>query len=82
MRWTSTPLNVYPPKNDLTTLRKGYVSFATNLDIVFNTQERRIFDDTSKLPTKTTYQKIRAIMDKLDEEEKDEIATQMEKEGF
>jgi hypothetical protein len=31
---------------------------------------------------RTTYQKIHAIMDKLDKEEKDEIATQMEKEGF
>jgi hypothetical protein len=31
---------------------------------------------------KTAYQKICAIMDKLDEEEKDEIAAQMEKEGF
>jgi hypothetical protein len=31
---------------------------------------------------RTAYQKICAIMDKLDEEEKDEIAAQMEKEGF
>jgi hypothetical protein len=31
---------------------------------------------------RTAYQKICAITDKLDEEEKDEIATQMEKEGF
>jgi hypothetical protein len=31
---------------------------------------------------RTAYQKIRAITDELDEEEKDEIATQMEKEGF
>jgi hypothetical protein len=31
---------------------------------------------------KTAYQKIHAIMDELDEEEKDEIAAQMEKEGF
>jgi hypothetical protein len=50
--------------------------------LVFDTQERRIFDDTSKLPTKTAYQKIHAITDELDEEEKDEIAAQMEKEGF
>jgi hypothetical protein len=28
------------------------------------------------------YQKIHAIMDELDEEEKDEIAAQMGKEGF
>jgi hypothetical protein len=31
---------------------------------------------------KTAYQKIRAITDELDKEEKDEIATQMEKESF
>jgi hypothetical protein len=31
---------------------------------------------------RTAYQKIRVITDELDEEEKDEIATQMEKEGF
>jgi hypothetical protein len=31
---------------------------------------------------RTAYQKIHAITDELDEEEKDEIATQMEKEGF
>jgi hypothetical protein len=31
---------------------------------------------------KTTYQRIRAIMDELGKEEKDEIAAQMEKEGF
>jgi hypothetical protein len=31
---------------------------------------------------RTAYQKIRAITDKLDKEEKDEIAAQMEKEGF
>jgi hypothetical protein len=31
---------------------------------------------------RTTYQKICAIMNELDEEEKDEIAAQMEKEGF
>jgi hypothetical protein len=31
---------------------------------------------------KTAYQRIRAITDELGEEEKDEIATQMEKEGF
>jgi hypothetical protein len=31
---------------------------------------------------RTAYQKICTIMDKLDEEEKDEIAAQMEKEGF
>jgi hypothetical protein len=31
---------------------------------------------------KTAYQRIHAIMDELGEEEKDEIAAQMEKEGF
>jgi hypothetical protein len=31
---------------------------------------------------RTTYQKIHAITDELDEEEKDEVAAQMEKEGF
>jgi hypothetical protein len=31
---------------------------------------------------RTAYQKIHAITDELDEEEKDEIAAQMEKEGF
>jgi hypothetical protein len=31
---------------------------------------------------KTTYQRIHAITDKLGKEEKDEIAAQMEKEGF
>jgi hypothetical protein len=31
---------------------------------------------------KTAYQRIRAITDELGEEEKDEIAAQMEKEGF
>jgi hypothetical protein len=31
---------------------------------------------------KTTYQRVCAITDKLDEEEKDEIAAQMKKEGF
>jgi hypothetical protein len=31
---------------------------------------------------RTAYQKIHAIMDELDEEEKDEIAAQMEKEGL
>jgi hypothetical protein len=31
---------------------------------------------------RTTYQKISVITDKLDEEEKDEIAAQMEKDGF
>jgi hypothetical protein len=31
---------------------------------------------------RTAYQKIRAITDELGEEEKDEIAAQMEKEGF
>jgi hypothetical protein len=31
---------------------------------------------------KTAYQRICAITDELEEEEKDEIAAQMEKEGF
>jgi uncharacterized FlgJ-related protein len=49
---------------------------------ILDAQERRIFDNTPNLPKKTAYQKIRAITDELDKEEKDEIATQMEKEGF
>jgi hypothetical protein len=40
------------------------------------------FTTLCTFPKKTTYQRIHAITDKLDEEEKDEITTQMEKEGF
>jgi hypothetical protein len=77
MRWTSILLNVYPLKNEWSTSRKGYVSFATNLDICLRHTRREDLQRHLK-----TYQKIHAITNELDKEEKDEIAAQMEKEGF
>ena len=71
------------PEERLEHIKKGLCFVCHKPGHLSSTHRKGGFFTTPRtFPKKTAYQRIRAITDKLDEEEKDEIVTQMEKEGF
>jgi hypothetical protein len=70
------------PEEQLKHIKKG-LCFICHKPRHLSTHKKEGSSTTPRIfQRRTAYQKICAIMDKLDQEEKDEIAAQMEKEGF
>jgi hypothetical protein len=71
------------PKEQLDHIKKGLCFICHKPGHLSSTHKKGGSSMTPRnFQRRTAYQKIHAIMDELDEEEKDEIAAQMEKEGF
>jgi hypothetical protein len=71
------------PEEQIEHIKKGLCFICHKPRHLSSTHKKEESSTTPQIfQKKTAYQKIHAIMDELDEEEKDEIAAQMEKEGF